>query len=114
MKEFDVFVKQLETQLEALGIIFLKQHAPKFPRTDSYTATFSWKALEQRGLTRLRANNLEETAKLVMNIIRKLGDEVMHVSTESEQHYAVYNAYVLVDCRDRCYLIDAPLRGRGP
>ena len=91
-------IDKIEQLAKELGIPFTRNHARREYCTPSYYATFSWSGMKHHKIGGLDFDGIKR-------LIRKLKDEILFVSTESEQHYAVYNLWLRIELPSKTYMI---------
>jgi len=87
-KKIQELIEQLREFTAKFGVPFRENHKALIV-TRHYTATFLWERLKENGFHRIKGSweELEE--------ILKKGD-VISCETVSEQHYGIYNMYLLI------------------
>jgi len=100
IKEADALAEFLGEKLKDLNIPFYDHHSRNIDYPTVRIGSFQWETLPPHLRISLDRGELIEFIKR-----RHESEEVIYVSLESEQHYAVYLYHVFVVTKNRLYIV---------
>jgi len=91
--------------MEVQNILFSEEHQAPYGYPNWRRATFDWDELRRLGLITMYDIDEEGLGKLLMR------EDVILVATQSEEHYSLYNLWLMVRCRQAGVYMISILKG---